>query len=289
MVRELKNTEGVGVSLCCATLETSRSGYYDWLKRPESKRDQDNFTLLERIKAIYDQSDKTYGSPRVTAQLRSEGHECGENRVARLMRENNIASEAVKKFKVQTADSNHELPIADRIFETENADAVMASNLVWTGDIMYVHTEEGWLYLAVFLDIFTRKIVGFSSADQFSDDLVMEALAMALGRQEVNEGELITHTDRGSQYASDDYRRKLTSFNIVASMSRKGNCYDNAHVESFFHTLKTELVFRKKFKTREEAKQVIFEWIETWYNKKSIHSSLEYMSPNDYERLAMAA
>jgi len=288
MVTEL-NTDDVAVNLSCKTLEISRSGYYFWLKQPESERSKENGVLLERIRAIHEKSKQTYGSPRMTASLRSEGFVCGENRVAKLMCENQIASESVKKFKVTTTDSNHELPIADRIFETENAGSVMAPNQVWTGDITYVNTEEGWLFLAVFLDIFTRKIVGFSTKDNMRKELILNALAMALGRQEVNEGELIAHSDRGSQYASDDYRKKLLLAGIVASMSRKGNCYDNAHVESFFHSLKTELVYRKKFKTREEARQAIFEWIETWYNRQRLHSSLGYMAPNDYEKLAMAA
>ncbi len=245
--------------------------------------------LLERIEAIHKESRHTYGSPRITAVLQSEGVECGKNRVAKLMQKNQIASKSVKKFKVTTTDSNHDLPIADRLFETENADAVMTPNQVWTGDITYVHTDEGWLFLAVFLDIFTRKVVGFSADNNMRKKLILDALTMALGRQEVNEGELIAHSDQGSQYASDEYRKKLILAGIVGSMSRKGNCYDNAHVESFFHSLKTELVYREKFKTRQEAKQAIFEWIETWYNRQRLHSSLEYMSPNDYEELAMAA
>jgi transposase InsO family protein len=205
------------------------------------------------------------------------------------MREEEIASESVKKFKIATTDSNHDLPIADRIFETENIDAIMAPNQVWSGDITYVATDEGWLFLAVFLDLFTRKIVGFSSDDNMRMELVMNALDMALGRQDARDGELIAHTDRGSQYAGDAYRKKLQLAGIVASMSRKGNCWDNAHCESFFHSLKTELVYRRKFKTREEAKQAIFEWIEQWYNRQRLHSSLGYMSPVDYETLAKAS
>ena len=225
----------------------------------------------------------------MTAALRAEGLECGQNRVAKIMRENEIASEAVRKFKITTTDSNHDLPIADRIFETENAEAVMAPNQVWVGDITYVHTDEGWLFLAIFLDLFTRKVVGFSSDDNMRVGLIMNALDMALGRQDVKDGELIAHSDRGSQYASDDYRKKIRLAGIIASMSRKGNCWDNAHCESFFHSLKTELVYRTNFKTREEAKQAIFEWIETWYNRQRLHSSLDYMSPVEYESLALAA
>lgn len=288
MVKDL-NTESVAVNLLCDTLEISRSGYYAWLARPQSERAKENEALLAQIKAIHAKSKQTYGSPRVTAELQAEGVSVSENRVARLMQKCGIASESVKKFKITTTDSNHSLPIADRIFETENADAVMAPNQVWTGDITYIPTAEGWLFLAIFLDIFTRKVVGFSCDNNMQTDLILKALEMALGRQTVNEGELIAHSDRGSQYASDAYTSKLRDEGIVASMSRKGNCYDNAHVESFFHSLKTELVYRKNFKTREEAKQAIFEWIETWYNRERRHSALEYLTPTEYEKLALAS
>ena len=288
MVQDL-HTEGATVKLVCGTVEVSKSGYYAWLKRPESERAVGNVDLTERIRAIHAKSDQTYGSPRITAQLRIEGLQCGENRVARLMRENEIVSDSVKKFKITTTDSNHDLPIAERIFETENIDAVMAPNQVWGGDITYIATDEGWLFLAIFLDLFTRKVVGFSCDDNMRVDLVLNALSMALGRQDVKDGELLAHTDRGSQYAAEVYRKRLVVAGIIASMSRKGNCYDNAHVESFFHSLKTELVYRRNFKTRKEAMQAIFEWIETWYNRQRLHSSLGYMSPEEYEKLALAS
>lgn len=279
MVRRL-NTEEVAVTWACKTLEVSRSGYYAWLDRDDSNRDEENAVLLERIRAVHEKSDRTYGSPRVTEDLRAEGVVVNEKRVARLMRENEIASEAVKKFKITTTDSNHDLPVAERLFETEHADK---------GDITYVATDEGWLFLAIFLDIFTRKVVGFSCDDNMQTELILKALEMALGRQDVEDGQLMAHSDRGSQYASVDYNLRLHLAGIIASMSRKGNCYDNAHVESFFHSLKTELVYRRNFKTREEAKRAIFEWIETWYNRERRHSALGYMSPVDYEKLAMAA
>ncbi len=247
------------MKLLCDTVEVSKSGYYAWSSRPESERAAENVILTERIRAIRERSDRTYGSPRITAALKTEGLECGENRVARLMRENKIASESVKKFKIMTTDSNHNLPIAERIFETENVDAVMAPNKVWGGDFTYIATDEGWLFLAIFLDLFTRKVVGFSCDDNMRVDLVLNALSMALGRQEVVDGELIAHSDRGSQYAAEEFRKKLAVAGIIASMSRKANCYDNAHVESFFHSLKTELVYRRNFKTRKQAMQAIFE------------------------------
>jgi putative transposase len=288
MVQDL-HTEGVPVKILCDTVEASKSGYYAWRKRPESERAISSAVLIARIRAIFEKSDRTYGSPRITAELRAEGLACSENRVARLMREAGLASESVKKFKVKTTDSDHDLPIAERIFETEHVTTVMAPNQVWGGDITYVATEEGWLFLAIFLDLFTRKVVGFSCDDNMRTELVLNALAMALGRQDVTDGELVAHSDRGSQYAADEYRKKLLVAGIVASMSRKGNCYDNAHVESFFHSLKTELVYRRNFKTREEAKQAIFDWIETWYNRERRHSSIEYMSPEEYEKIALAS
>lgn len=205
------------------------------------------------------------------------------------MRENEIASNVVKRFKVQTTDSNHDLPIAPRLFETEQADTVMAPDQVYVGDITYVWTEEGFLFLAIFMDIFTRKIVGHKSDDNMRAELVLEALSMALGRQEVVSGQLIVHSDQGSQYASEKLREKMNLVGIIASMSRKGNCWDNAHCESFFHTPKTELVYRRSFKTREEARAAIFEWIECWYNSKRRHSTLEYLAPNEYEKLAKAS
>lgn len=277
------------MNLACDTLDVSRSGYYAWLERPESERDLENRGILARIRAVHEKSDKTYGSPRVTEELKAQGLSVNKKRVARLMKENKIVSESVKKFKITTTDSNHDLPIAERIFETEHAEAVMAPNQVWTGDITYVATSEGWLFLAVFLDIFTRKIVGFSCDDNMRVDLVLKALEMALGRQEIDRDQLIAHSDRGSQYAAEEYAKKLRLAGIIASMSRRANCYDNAHVESFFHSLKTELVYRKKFETRREAKEAIFNWIETWYNRERRHSSLGYMSPAEYERLAKAS
>ena len=288
MVVEL-NTVGVAVNLTCDTLEVSRSGYYAWLDRPESERSKENAVLLARIRAIHDKSRQTYGSPRMTVELQSEGLACSENRVARIMRKNEVASEAVRTFKITTTNSNHDLPIAARLFKTENADLVQAPNQVWAGDITFIPTDEGWLFLAVFLDIFTRKIVGFSCADNMRTQLILKALEMALGRQQVVKGELTAHSDRGTQYASDLFASKLRLEGIMASMSRKGNCYDNAHCESFFHSLKTELIYRRNFKTRREAMQAIFEWIETWYNRKRRHSGIDYLSPEQYEKLVLAS
>ena len=279
----------MAVKLACETLDVSRSGFYDWTKRPESNRDKANRAILPRVISIFDASRETYGSPRVTAQLRSEGLVVNEKRIAKLMHDNEIASVINPRFKVQTTDSNHNRPVAPRLFETEFADAVMTLDQVYVGDITYIQTDEGFLFLAVFMDIFTRKIVGHSSDETMTTELILSALAMSLGRQNVVRDRLIAHSDQGSQYASEKFSSHLDDLGIVASMSRKGNCWDNAHVESFFHTLKTELVYREKFKTREEAKRAIFDWIETWYNSSRLHSAIEYMAPNDYERLAKAA
>jgi transposase InsO family protein len=199
------------------------------------------------------------------------------------MKENNIQGIGKRKFKPQTTNSNHSLPIADRVFETEShAKQVSAPNQYWSGDITYIATEEGWLYLAVLLDLFTRKVVGHSMRPTLHAELVLEAMQMGVGRERPESG-LTAHSDRGSQYASKAYRDLATENGISLSMSRKGNCYDNAVVESFFHTLKNELVNRQKFATRDQAKKTIFEFIEVWYNRQRIHSSLDYKTPLEYE------
>ena len=190
----------------------------------------------------------------MAAELQAEGVLCGKNRIARIMKENEMASGAIKKFKVTTTVSNHNLPIAERLYETENVENVWAPNQVFAGDITYVSTEEGFLFLAIFMDIFTRKVVGFSAADNMRTQLILDALNMALKQQDVKPGETIAHSDQGSQYASDEYRAKIKLVGIIASMSRRGHCYDNAHCESFFHSLKTELVYRTKFKNPRRSK-----------------------------------
>jgi len=290
MVEDVRAKDDIEVTLLCQTFEVSRDGYYAWRKRPESEREQDNRKLVEEIREVYEKSRGTYGSPRITEALRSEGHVVGENRVAKLMQENGIQSIVSQKFKVVTTDSNHDMPIAPRVFEAENASQTLTSpNQAWAGDITYVDTEEGWLYLSVFLDVFSRKVVGHAADEHMKTELVLEALEMALGRQMVIENQLIAHSDRGSQYAALEFRERLNKAGIVASMSRKGNCYDNSFVESFFHTLKTELVYQTKFATREEAKRAIFEYIEVFYNRERIHSSIGYMTPEEFENQALAA
>lgn len=282
MVEELA-FEQQDVGRSCDVLKVSRSGYYEWLKRPLSVRKTEDERIWVKIKLHWKKSRKTYGSPRITEKLKAAGETCGKNRVARLMKENNIQGAGKRKFKPSTTNSNHSMPVAERIFETENHnEKVMKPNQYWGGDITYIPTEEGWLYLAVVLDLFTRKVVGHAMRSTLHTEIVLEALRMGILRQ-LPECNLVVHSDRGSQYAAEDYRDLLEQNQITASMSRKGNCYDNAFVESFFHTLKVELIHREKFKTKEEARRAIFEFIEVWYNRERIHSSIDYQTPTEYE------
>ncbi len=290
MVREL-SIEQRDISTCCSALKVSQSGYYAWLERPLSSRKLANEKLAEQIKKIWEDSRESYGLPRIFNKLKSEKISVGKNRVHRLMKLNNIEGVGKKKFKVTTTDSDHKLPIAERIFKTkDHAVQVTKPNQFWGGDITYIDTDEGWLFLSIFLDLFTRKVVGFSMDKNMTADLVIGSLNMSLQRQGIESAvDLTAHTDRGSQYASEDYTMKLAAHHITASMSRKGNCYDNAFVETFFKTLKNELVYRRKFKTHVEAKAAIFEFIEVWYNRQRLHSSLDYMSPVDYELQQLTA
>jgi len=290
MVEEL-SLEQQDVAWCCTILKVSRSGYYEWLKRPQSTRETENELLWQKIKMHWEESRGTYGLPRIMDCLKKSNTRCGKNRVARIMRDNNIQGVGKKKFKVVTTDSNHDLPIADRIFKTEDAaEQVTEVNQFWGGDITYIATEEGWLFLAVFLDLYTRKVVGHSMDKNMTAELILDALDMSLKRQGLPEANRLTaHSDRGSQYASDAYRDRLALLKITPSMSRKGNCYDNAFVESFFRTLKVELVYRTKFKTRDEARTAIFEFIEVWYNRQRTHSSIDFMTPVAYETKSINA
>jgi transposase InsO family protein len=289
MVEEMSK-ENLEVELTCRTLEISRSGYYAWLQEPEAKREQENNLLKAEIQSIHEKSRGTYGVPRVSEVLKAGGKKLGKNRVARLMKVQGLAGVGKKKFKVKTTDSNHDLPIAPRLVQTENKETLPTKpNEAWGSDITYINTKEGWLFLAIFLDLFTRKVVGMAMEEHMRAELVLGALESALGREVIKKNGLTAHSDRGSQFASEEYRKKLKLKGIIASMSRKGNCYDNAFVESFFHTLKTELIYRTEFETREEAKKAIFEFIEVWYNRERLHSSLGYKSPEEFERLAMAS
>lgn len=285
------NLEQQTILRCCLVLEVSRSGYYDWLTRPESERKVANEKLTVQVKQIWEQSRGIYGLPRICEKLKAENIIVGKNRVQKIMKKNKIQGVGKKKFKVMTTDSNHDMPIARRVFKAEDhSKQVVRPNQFWGGDITYVATDEGWLYLSIFLDLFTRKILGHAMSANMTSDLVIESLDMSLKRQGMAVVDTLTaHTDRGSQYAAEAYRDKLAAHKITASMSRRGNCYDNAFVESFFRTLKVELVYRTRFKTRAEAKTAIFEFIEVWYNRQRIHSSLGYQTPMQYEEQLLNA
>ena len=282
--------EKIEVIITCEVLDVSRSGYYAWLTKPVSAREVENAALVIEIKKIHDESRGTYGVPRVYQKLKLSGKNHGRTRVSRVMKLLDISGVFKNKFKIKTTDSSHANPIADRILKTKDVTTHPTKpNQVWVTDVTYVSTDEGFLFLGTYLDLFTRKIVGFSMADHMRTELLFDALAMALGRQNLNTSELLSHSDRGSQYASDGYRTRLAELGITASMSRKGNCYDNAFAETFFGTLKNELVYRTHFKTRQEAMIAIFEYIEVFYNRKRIHCSLGYLTPVAYEEAQLAA
>jgi len=260
-------------------LKVSRSGYYAWRKRKPSQRKQENQQLLIAIQDVYDDSRRTYGSPRITRELNSQGIVTSENRVARLMKANSIVAVTKRKFK-RTTDSRHSLPIAENLLQ--ECPPVESIDQVWVSDITYIWTREGWLYLAIILDLFSRRIVGWSLKDRLKKELVVDALEMAHYSRRPTSG-LIFHSDRGVQYASHEVRGQLEQYGFRQSMSGKGNCYDNAFAESFFHSFKTELVYQESFKTRAEAKTKSFEYLEVFYNRKRIHSALGYHSPIQFE------
>ena len=274
------------VTLMCRVLRVVRSGYYRWRKTPLGKRKMADLILSMHIKDIFEQSRDTYGSYRIHAELIDEGIRCGRKRVARLIRESDLEPKATRRFKVMTTDSNHKLPVApnllNRNFTTEGTDQV------WLTDITYVPTAEGWLYLAAVMDLYSRRIVGWAMSDSLHRQVVIDALQMALTIRQPPPG-LMHHSDRGSQYASADYQALLTQFQMIGSMSRKGNCYDNAPMESFFGTFKTELTFHCDYATRNEARLDIFEYIEVFYNRYRRHSALGYKSPAKYETLSLVA
>ena len=263
----------------CRALKVSRSGYYGWLRRGESKRSGDNRILLSHIRIAHGQSRKTYGSPRVTEELNESGIDCGANRVARLMREHGLKGKRVKKYQV-TTDSKHNYPVAPNLLNRQFD--VSCPNRVWVSDITYIRTSEGWLYLAGVVDLHSRMVVGWSMSHRITEELTLDALNHALIRRQPSNG-LLHHSDRGSQYASGNYQKLLRDHQITCSMSRKGDCWDNAVMESFFATLKTELIYHERFLKRENAKLKIFDYIEMFYNRKRRHSSLGYKSPVEFE------
>ena len=277
------HTEKFKVRRMTELLEVSKSGFYRHLRSLPCKRAQENSFLLTKVKEIYDQGRKCYGSPRITASLRQQGYSVGHNRVARIMKENHLRAK-MKRKRVNTTDSNHSRPVAENILNRQFR--VSEPNRVWAGDITYVQTHEGWLYLSVVLDLNSRKVIGWSMAQTMDTDLILSAMNMALKRRKAVSG-LLFHSDRGSQYASQAFQEHLKGYGVSQSMSRKGNCWDNACSESFFGTLKLECCDRV-FTTRKEASSAIFEYIEVFYNRQRLHSSLGYLSPEQFEQQNVA-
>ena len=268
------------VRLMCAVLEVSPAGYYAWRDRPVSACAASNSALLAEIRQVHHDSGRRYGSPRVHAVLRTQGRGASRGRIERLMRRYGIRAIMAPPRRVRTTDSRHDLPIAPNLIARDFAAA--APNRVWLADITYIPTAQGWLYLAAIMDLFSRKIVGWAMRDHMRVELVSSALTMAIQQQRPEAG-LIHHSDRGVQYASYDYRAVLSAADITASMSRKADCYDNAPMESFFHTLKTELVHHRQYQTRAEAQRDIFAFIEGFYNRTRLHSAIGYIAPIEME------
>lgn len=264
----------------CAVFAVSRSGYYAWSQAPVSARRQREQELRTKIALVHQQSRETYGSPRVTIELQSQGEEVGRHRVARLMHEAGLRGRQKRRYRIRTTDSTHSHPIAPNRLAT--LPTPTKPNQVWVTDLTYVPTDEGWLYVAGVLDRCTRCLVGWAMGSTLETALPLAALMMALRQRKPARG-LIHHSDRGVQYASANYRATLADHGLVASMSRKGNCYDNAAMEAFWSSLKNELVHRRRFATRAEARTAIFDYIEAFYNRSRRHSSLGYQSPLDYE------
>jgi transposase InsO family protein len=280
-----KQSVDYGVDLLCSIVSVSRSAYYAWTKATESRKAKYDKELTTKITHAFSQNRAVYGTRRLKAVLAKQGDQVSRRRIGRIMQEAQLRCKTKRRFKA-TTDSRHELPIADnqlaRQFEVNQA------NQVYVGDITYIHTQEGWLYLAVVIDLYSRKIVGWSMAERMKTKLVNDALIMAIWQRKPQKG-LLWHTDRGSQYASNSHRQLLKQHGIEQSMSRKGNCWDNAVAESFFHTLKTECVNHEHYVTREAARKSIFEYIEVFYNRQRLHSNNGYLSPVDFENHRKAA
>lgn len=266
----------------CEILSVSRSGYYDWHGHSPSQRAVANQGLDGKIKSLYDEHKKRYGAPRITKELHAMGENCSRKRVALRMRKMGLIALAAKKFKA-TTNSRHNLPLYENIlnrdFTTTNI------NQKWCSDLTYIHTNEGWLYVATVIDLHSRAVIGWSMDKTMNKDLVCDALLMALSKRKYPNN-VIVHSDRGSQYCAEQYRNIIAKYNLIGSMSRKGNCWDNAVAETFFHNLKVELVHECNYDTREQAKLSIFQYIEHYYNRKRLHSALDYRTPNEVELAA---
>jgi putative transposase len=268
------------VALMCDVLGVSPAGYYAWRSRPESRRSAANRALVDDIKRVHRDTRGRYGSPRIHVELKAQGRGASRGRIERLMRRHGIRAIMARPRRVRTTDSRHDLPIAPNLLD--RSFSATAPNQVWLADITYIETDQGWLYLAAVMDLYSRRIVGWAMADHLRASLPLAALRMAISAQRPGVG-LIHHSDRGVQYASADYRKLMQSAGLRASMSRKGDCYDNAPMESFFHTLKTELVHHRHYATRIEATRDIFAYIEGFYNRTRRHSAIGYISPIEME------
>lgn len=265
----------------CKVLNVSRSGYYAWKRRTPSKRQRVNEELLQSIWEVYKESRKVYGSPRITDELNDNGIRCGKNRVARIMKENGIQAYVRRKFR-RTTESRHSGPVSANLLINSKK-----TERIWVSDITYIYTREGWMYVSAVMDVRTRKIIGLSMKERLSQELTTEALMQAVKRERPGKG-IIHHSDRGKQYASYAYKELLSQYGLQSSMSRNGNCYDNAYIESFWSTLKKELVYGEKYQTRKDARLSIFEYIEVFYNRLRKHSALGYKSPEQYGMLLNA-
>jgi putative transposase len=270
--------------MMCRIFEVSRSGFYDWKDRPLSKRALANQQLDEEMKKHFLIEQERVGSPRLTQRLKKEGFICSRNRVAKRMRVLGLKPKASRKFKA-TTNSNHQLPIAPNLLN-QNFEATHP-NQKWVSDITYIWTEEGWLYLAVIVDLYSRLVVGWSMSERMTTRLVSDALTMALFRRKMPSG-VILHSDRGSQYCSREYQKLLSDYGLICSMSKKGDCYDNAAMESWNHSFKVEAIHGTHFSNREKAKRHIFDYIEVYYNRYRLHSSIGYLSPTEFENLKSA-
>ena len=274
--------EEFSVSRMCAVLRVSRNGYYDWQDRPESKRSRENRAALRQIRAVHDRSRQAYGALKTWRELQAEGFKWGRHRIARLRREAGIEARRKRRFRITTQSRVGVVAAKNRLKQRFKAKAV---DRIWVGDITFVPTAEGWLYLAVLIDLYSRRVVGWAMSERIDQQLVLDALDMALLQRRVKPG-LIHHTDQGRQYSSAACLAVLKQHGMISSMSRRGNCYDNAVAESFFSSLKNELIHHSTFRTRDEARTAIFEYVEVFYNRQRRHQSLDYCSPIDYERKA---
>lgn len=281
----MKQQTVFGIQAMCRVLQVSRSGYYEFLARPPSCHSLEDDELRPLVKAAFEKGRKNYGTRRLKRDLKKQDIIVSRRRIGRLMREENLRVQTKRKFKA-TTNSKHDKPIAPNLLKREFT--VNNPDVAYVGDITYIPTREGWLYLAVVIDLFSRTVVGWSMDARMKAELVNDALLMAIWKRKPD-SELIFHSDRGSQYASDSYRKTLVTHGVVASMSKKGDCWDNAVAESFFHTLKTELVHHCDFQTREEARAAIFEYIEVFYNRQRLHSANNYEAPLVFEAMQKAA